>query len=99
MRDNQSTLVKRGLELFEDFTGHAGEVCGTVELPEDEVLTVIGPCEAIAYTATRDGKTYSFQHEFEDPKCRPLLAASVDGTRLYLIGGSFKFGSRGIEDN
>ncbi len=90
--------MKRGLKLFEEFTGHAGEVAGTVHLQTDEVLTVVGPCEAIAYTATRDGKTYSFQHEFENPESRPLLAASVDGTRLYLIGGSFKFGSRGIED-
>lgn len=98
MRDTKPTLVKRGLKLFEDFTGHKGEVAGSVELHTDEVLTVIGPCEAIAYTATRDGKTYSFQHEFEDPKCRPLLASSVDGTRLYLLGGNFKFGSRGIED-
>lgn len=98
MRDTKPTLVKRGLKLFEEFTGHKGEVAGSVHVTMDEVLTVIGPCEAIAYTATRDGVTHSFQHEFENPECRPLLASSVDGTRLYLVGGSFKFGSRGIED-
>lgn len=89
--------VKAALKLFEDFTGHAGEVMGTHTIPDDDTLVVVGECDAIAYTATRDGETHSYQHEFRKSS-RPVLAVSHDGLRLYLLAGAFKFTDRGIED-
>lgn len=89
--------VKQALKLFEDFTGHPGEVIGTAEIPDSDTLMVVGKCDAIAYTATRDGETHSYQHEFRSSS-RPVLAVSHDGLRLYLLAGAFKFTDRGIED-
>lgn len=89
--------VAAALKLFEDFTGHEAEVLGAQEIPQDDTLMVVGECEAIAYTATRDGVTESYQHEFR-AKSRPVLAVSHDGERLYLLAGAYKFTHRGIED-
>jgi hypothetical protein len=91
-------LTKKARALYEDFTGAPGRIAGKVSVPPiDKVLTVVGECEAVAYTAVRDGERASYQHEFRQ-KSRPLLAVSPDGKRLYLIGGSYRFTERGIED-
>jgi len=89
--------VKKAVRLFEEFTGHKGEVIGAADIPQDDTLVVIGQCDAIAYTTTRDGETESYQHEF-DVKSRPALAVSHDGKRLYLLAGAYEFTKRGIED-
>jgi hypothetical protein len=92
--------VRKALRLYEEFTGMAGEVVGTVNVPElkrDDVLVVIGDCEAIAYSTVRNGKRESYQHEFR-ASSRPVLAASHDGHRLYLLAGAYRFTDRGIED-
>ena len=94
----QKRRVQSALKLFEDFTGEPGEVVGHVDIPDDDTLTVIGTCEAIAYTATRDGVTESYQHEFK-PSARPVLAVSSDGLRLYLLAGAYEFTERGIVDD
>lgn len=90
--------VKQAARLFEDFTGGAADFVEKHSLPsQDDVLVVIGQCEAIAYTATRDGETASYQHEFS-PRARPELAVSFDGRRLYLLAGAYEFTAHGIED-
>lgn len=89
--------AKSALKLFEDFTGSPGKIEGTIQLPYDDTLVIVGECEAIAYNATRDGETHSYQHEFLKAS-RPVLAVSHDGQRLYLLAGAYKFTHRGIED-
>lgn len=96
MRHGQK--IKQAARLFEDFTGMSGEVVGEHDQPPvDDVMVVVGICEAIAYQATRDGETASYQHEFS-PNARPALAVSHDGRRLYLLAGAYRFTSHGIED-
>ena len=96
---NHRQKVKQAARLFEDFTGMVGDVSEEQEEvpPIDDVMVIVGICEAIAYTATRDGETASYQHEFS-PKARPALAVSHDGRRLYLLAGAYEFTSHGIED-
>lgn len=90
--------VKQAARLFTNFTGMKGEVVGEEQVPPvDDVMVVVGICEAIAYQATRDGETASYQHEFA-PNARPALAVSHDGRRLYLLAGAYEFTSHGIED-
>lgn len=90
--------IKKAVRLFEDFTGMSGEVIDEENVPPvDDVVVIVGICEAIAYTATRDGETASYQHEFS-PNARPALAVSHDGRRLYLLAGAYEFTSHGIED-
>ena len=85
------------IALVEQFTGHHAETIDVIDIPADDTLVTVGECEAIAYTATRDGETNSYQHEFAKGS-RPLLAVSHDGKRLYLLGGTYQFTSHGIED-
>lgn len=95
---SHSKKIKQAARLFTDFTGMEGEIVGQEEVPPvDDVMVIVGVCEAIAYTATRDGETASYQHEFS-PSARPALAVSHDGRRLYLLAGAYRFTSHGIED-
>ena len=95
---SHSKKIKQAARLFTDFTGMSGEVVGEEDVPPiDDVMVVVGICEAIAYQATRDGETASYQHEFS-PNARPALAVSHDGRRLYLLAGAYEFTSHGIED-
>lgn len=89
--------VDSAIRLFEAFTGHHADEVVSVDVPSDDTLVTVGECEAIAYRATRDGETHSYQHEFK-PGSRPLLAVSHDGKRLYLLGGTYQFTDHGIED-
>lgn len=90
--------IKQAAKLFQDFTGMEGEIVDQHEMPPvDDVMVVIGICEAIAYRTTRDGETASYQHEFS-PRARPALAVSHDGRRLYLLAGRYRFTAHGIED-
>lgn len=95
---NIDDQVKTAKRLYRDFTGDVADFVQQYNAePMDEVLVVVGACEAIAYTATRDGETASYQHEFL-PHARPELAVSFDGRRLYLLAGAYKFTGHGIED-
>lgn len=92
--------VRKAVRLFEGFTGMSGKVIGVADVPElkrSDVLVVIGDCEAIAYSTVRAGKREHYQHEFKR-SARPFLAASHDGSRLYLLDGAYRFTHRGIED-
>lgn len=94
----QQSMVNEAARRFADFTGVEGiDVAKVTIPPQDEVFVVIGRCEAVAYTATRDGETASYQHEFR-PESQPLLAVSFDGKRLYLLEGNYEFTDHGIED-
>lgn len=89
--------LKRAARLYHDFTGHAARTVDMIELPSHDVLTVIGECEAIAYSTVRDGIRERYIHEFR-PQSRPVLAVSHDGKQLYLLAGAYRFTDAGITD-
>jgi hypothetical protein len=95
---SRNQKIKQAARLFTDFTGMRGDIVDEEDVPPiDDVMVIVGICEAIAYTATRDGETASYQHEFS-PNARPALAVSHDGRRLYLLAGAYEFTAHGIED-
>lgn len=85
-------------ELFTAFTGRDASTLKAIELATDDVLFEVGKCTAISYDVHRNGKIEHYQHEFEKVSARPVLAASSDGRRLYLLAGAYRFTHRGIED-
>lgn len=87
----------RAARRYEAFSGHRAQVVGRVKLPRDAVALGVGPVDFIGYTTVRDGKREKYMHKFKRAS-RPVLAASADGKRLFLLGGSFTFTDRGIED-
>ncbi|MES9855935.1 MAG: hypothetical protein ABW166_04935 [Sedimenticola sp.] len=84
-------------ELFEEFTGHEADSMEAVEFDIPDVVIEIGTADGIMYTTVRDGKKEKYIHRFKK-KSRPLLAVSSDGKQLMLIGGSYQFTEKGIED-
>ncbi len=89
--------VKEAIELFKEFTGHEPEHIDYLPLDTNDVSLKIGECDGILYTTVRDGKKESYIHKFRK-KSRPLLAASHDGKKLYILSGEYEFTSRGIVD-
>jgi len=84
--------------LYSNFTGHEPSHTEMIDKPVyPDVMSVIGDIDGIMYTTVRDGKTEKYIHEFKK-NSRPLFCVSPDGKSLHMIGGSYEFGERGIED-
>lgn len=89
----------RAARLYERFTGHDVEELGKVNMPPmPKVVAVIGECDGVLYTTTRDGALEKYIHEFAD-KDKPLLCVSPNGRQLLLVGGAYLFTERGIVDS
>lgn len=95
----RSALIEKARRLYQDFSGHAGEFeVLRVKIPAAPgAVCAIGECDGIEYTCVREGKTERYIHRFKKAS-RPLLCCSPDGKQLFLVGGSFEFGERGIVD-
>lgn len=89
--------LEDGLKLFNDFTGHNGEVFKLDKPHVPEVMLVIGYCDGVLYTTVRDGETEKYIHKFA-AKSRPLLCSSSDGKNLFILGGEYNFTECGIVD-
>ena len=61
MSKSQEAKINEAARRFANFTGINGIDLEALEVPDpDDVLVVIGPCEAIAYNAVRDGELNSY---------------------------------------
>lgn len=95
---SKQTALRKGAQLYEDFTGHDAEELGyfdTGKMPE--MAVVIGDVEGIIYNTVRDGVAERYIHKFK-AKSRPMFAVTVDGKQLLLLGGDYDFTERGIVD-
>lgn len=89
--------ISLAVRLFKAFRGEQPEYVETVRVPEHDTLLLIGECDGILYTTSRDGRLESYLHEFRKSS-RPLLCSSFDGKQLYLLGGAYSFTEAGITD-
>lgn len=89
--------VHRAARLYENFTGHQAQYVESVQLEAPDVVMLIGELDAVLYSCTRDGKLEHYKHDFRKSS-RPLLVSNSDGTALFIVGGRYKFTSRGIVD-
>lgn len=97
MNARKAGKIKRAAARFKRFTGHDAEQADPVQFDVPEVALRIGDCLGIMYRTVRDGKTEDYIHRF-NPRSRPQLAASEDGSILILLGGAYQFTNRGIVD-
>lgn len=92
------SAVAQAARRYQAFTGHPARSVRRVKVPGyPRAALAIGPCLGIMYSTVRDGRREHYVHRF-GAKSRPLLAASSDGTQLYLLGGAYNFTERGIVD-
>jgi hypothetical protein len=91
-------VVDQASRLYEDFSGHRAEDYFHMDKPNiPGVVVLVGECDGIMYNAVRDGIHEKYVHQFKKGS-RPTLAVSPDGKQLFLLGGSYEFGERGIVD-
>ena len=89
--------LRQAARLFEDFTGYKADSVDAIPLqPLPKTGLAFGELVEIGYISFRDGEPY--RHTFRLKRSRPLLVATHDGKQVLLIGGSYAFTERGIED-
>lgn len=90
--------LENAITLFEDFTGHEPRTVEVHSKPEfPDVALKVGRCLGIMYETVRDGKRERYLHEFKK-SASPILIASHDGKKLFLLGGNYTFTDAGITD-
>ncbi|MES9901024.1 MAG: hypothetical protein ABW148_18660 [Sedimenticola sp.] len=95
--NNRKNEINDAVELFEDFTGDEADYSEKHEYTIPDVGIEIGTIDGIMYTTRRNGKEEKYIHRFKK-ESRPLLAVSSDGEQLIMVGGSYQFTEKGIED-
>lgn len=94
----RSPNVRRAALLYERFTGHEAQGIAEIEVPPlPAEVAVIGECDGVLYTTTRDGRVEHYKHDFAHGD-KPLLCVSPDGRQLLMVGGNYLFTERGIVD-
>lgn len=89
----------QGKRLYAGFMGRPVSRSRTVNVrPLPKEALDIGQVAGIIYATTRGGKMQLYRHDFK-LHARPLLAVSVDGRQLILLGGAYRFTNRGIVDD
>lgn len=95
---SRSREVQKAALLYERFSGHEAEECGSVRLqPLPKVGVAVGDVDGVLYTTVRDGKVEKYIHKFH-AKDKPLLVVSPNGKQIFFVGGNYTFTERGIVD-
>jgi len=99
--------VKQAQALGLAFSGHKPELRETLDAsralrlplkPGAKIpLFAFGELMGVKYRTVRDGREEFYEHTFRK-QSRPLLAARHDGSRIYIVGGRYRFTDRGIVD-
>jgi len=89
--------VEAAAKLYLQFRGEEPEFVEAVRMQVAPVMLLIGELDGVLYTTRREGKRESYIHKFKK-ESRPLLAASHDGSQIYIIGGRYEFSEAGIID-
>ncbi len=88
---------KQACSLFESFRDRPPRKIKKVNIDIPTAMVVVGYVEFVGYKTTHSDKVKLYKHDFA-PGSRPLLCSSPNGKQLFLLGGRFKFGARGIVD-
>lgn len=89
--------VRRGLRLFEDWSGRAAGGVEVRAVPRDTpaVLVRLGELAGVIYRSNKwDGRRRDYLHETSAP--RPELCATPDGRRLVILGGAVRVRPEGL---
>lgn len=90
--------IERAARRIRSFTGMPDVSARRIRVArQSDVVLDIGRVNQLWYSTIREGRHERYRHTFTR-NSRPLLAASPDGKRLYLLGGAYTFTDRGIVD-
>lgn len=90
--------LQRGRELYQGFNGFEPAQVVKVHHPRmiPPVVVELGELVGLIYRSEKGqpGRPQTYIHRMEDP---PRLVSNIEGTQLYIVGGSYQVTSRGIE--
>jgi hypothetical protein len=91
-----SNELDKAKQLFETFAGRGAQVAGRrrVDRVIPEVLVDLGALRGLIYTRDHGGPKRTYIHFMDDP---PRLMCDSDGSRMFVIGGTYRITRRGIE--
>lgn len=90
--------MKRGMSLYHAFNGFESSQVVKVQhlrvIPP--VVVELGELVGLIYRSDKGqpGRPLTYIHRMENP---PRLVSNIEGTQLYIVGGSYHVTPRGIE--
>jgi hypothetical protein len=92
-------FVSDAAALYRRFNGFDAPQAIKVRHPRvmPPVVVELGPLAGLIYRSNKGEpgrRLRTYIHVMEDP---PHLVSNVEGTQLYIVGGSYRVGARGIE--
>ena len=94
--------LRQAADLYERFSGQDPEVVDRIHIepiaPDAQIVGVlVGTLDGVLYTTERDGQVEKYIHKFA-ARDKPSMVVSADGSRMFLIGGRYRFTELGIVD-
>lgn len=90
--------MRQGMELYRAFNGFGSSRVMKVHHPRiiPSVVVELGELVGLIYRSDKGlpGHPQTYIHRMEDP---PRLVSNIEGTQLYIVGGSYQVTPRGIE--
>ena len=90
--------MRQGRELYHAFNGFESSRVVKVHHPRviPPVVVELGELVGLIYRSDKGqpGQPQTYIHRMEDP---PRLVSNIEGTQLYIVGGSYSVTPRGIE--
>lgn len=90
--------MRQGIELYQGFNGFEPVCVVKVHHPRviPPVVVELGELVGLIYRSDKgqQGQPQTYIHRMEDP---PRLVSNIEGTQLYIVGGSYSVTPRGIE--
>lgn len=90
--------VRQGAGLYHTFNGFEPSLVVKVRHARviPPVVVELGELVGLIYRSDKGqpGQDQTYIHRMEDP---PRLVSNIEGTQLYIVGGSYRVTSRGIE--
>lgn len=90
--------MQQGIDLYRAFNRFGPSRVRTVDYSRvmPSVVVELGELVGLMYRSDKGqpGQPRTYIHRMEDP---PSLVSNIEGTQLYIVGGSYRVTSRGIE--
>lgn len=90
--------LNQGETLYQTFNGFEASKVETVRHARviPPVVVELGELVGVIYRSDKGqpGKPLTYIHRMEEP---PRLVSNIEGTQLYIVGGSYRITSQGIE--
>ena len=90
--------IQRGIELYSMFNSFGPSRVRVVDHSRvmPPIVVELGELVGVMYRSDkgRPGQPRTYIHRMEEP---PRLVCNTEGTQLYIVGGSYRVTSRGIE--